>query len=107
MKKYSLLILLLLIVYACKKSESIAPTPVTPEVEQQLSITTDPGNSSTMDVKDTLSLKVSVTSKMPTEVTYSIEVSRLDSNKSIFKIDSVSKSSSIILVIPVFQSFTQ
>ena len=107
MKKYSLLIILLLFVNACKKSESIAPTPVTPEVEQQLSIITDPGNSSTMDVKDTLSLKVSVTSKMPTEVTYSIEVSRLDSNKSIFKIDSVSKSSSIILVIPVFQSFTQ
>jgi len=107
MKKNSLLIFILFMGYACKKTESTAPPPTAPEVEQQLSITTEPGNSNTLDVKDTLNLKINVTSKMPSEVTYSIDVTRLDSNKSVYKIDSISKNSSLNLSIPVFQSFTQ
>lgn len=107
MKKNSLLIFILLLGYSCKKTESTSPATTAPEVEQQLTITTEPENSNTLDVKDTLNLKVNVTSKMPSEVTYSVEVKRLDSNKSIFKIDSVSKSPSLNLSIPVFQSYTQ
>jgi hypothetical protein len=80
--------LILLGVNSCKKVENPTPPSVTPEVEQQLVISTDPSNSVTLDVKDTLNLKVNVTSKMPLEVIYSVEVIRLDSNKSIFKIDS-------------------
>lgn len=107
MKKVVFLILILWGLNSCKKVENSTPTPVIPQVEEQLIITTNPGNSSTLDVKDTLNLKVNVTSKMPSEVTYSIEVIRLDSNKSIFKIDSVSKTPSLNLSIPVFQSYTQ
>lgn len=106
MKKNSLLIFIFFLGYACKKTDSSAPPSITPEVEQQLTITTEPGNSNTIDVKDTLNLKVNITSKMPSEVTYSIDVIRLDSSKSIYKIDSASKSSSLNLSIPVFQSFT-
>ena len=99
--------LILLGVNSCKKVENTTPPSVTPEVEQQLVISTDPSNSVTLDVKDTLNLKVNVTSKMPLEVIYSVEVIRLDSNKSIFKIDSTSKNASLNLSIPVFQTFTQ
>ena len=99
--------LILLGVNSCKKVENPTPPLVTPEVEQQLVISIDPSNSVTLDVKDTLNLKVNVTSKMPLEVIYSVEVIRLDSNKSIFKIDSTSKNASLNLSIPVFQTFTQ
>lgn len=106
MKKYSLLIFILLLGYACKKTENSAPPPTVPETEQQLTITTEPGNSNTIDIKDTLNLKINVTSQMPSEVIYSIDVTKLDSNKSVYKIDSISKNSSLNLSIPVFQSFT-
>jgi len=100
-------IVVLLVIFSCKKVESTTPTPVTPEVEQQLVITTDPGSSSSIEVKDTLTLKVVVTSKMPSEVIYSFEATRLDSNKVVFKLDSTSKNSSLSLSIPSFKDYTQ
>ena len=48
--------LILLGVNSCKKVENPTPPSVAPEVEQQLVISTDPSNSVTLDVKDTLNL---------------------------------------------------
>lgn len=106
MKNYLNLIFTLFVIVSCKKTENTPPL-VNPEVEQQLAITTDPGSSTTIEVKDTLKLKVSVTSKMPAEVIYSLEAIRLDNNSSVFKLDSTSKSSSLNLSIPSFKEFTQ
>jgi hypothetical protein len=107
MKQIVFLILILVGLNSCKKAENMITPSAPPEVEQPLTITTEPGSTSTFEVKDTLQLKINITSKMPSEVTYSIEVTRLDNNKVVYKLDSASKNSNLSLKIPVFQTFTQ
>lgn len=91
--------------FACKKIDNIVPTPSPAETEQALTFSTDLGNSATIDVKDTLKFKVNVTSKMPTEVIYSVEIEQNDIGKVIYKKDSSSKSASHSYSLPVFQAF--
>jgi len=98
---------ILFLLNSCEKAMVPTAPNITPELEQQISISTDPSVGTTPDVKDTLRLKINVTSKMPPEVIYSVEVTRLDNNKSIYKIDSTSKNASLNLTISTFQSFTQ
>jgi len=84
MKKI-IVILGVLCIHACKKTESPSPPPSPVVQEESIKFTTnlDTGN---INVTDTIPLVISVSSKIPTAgVLYSITATWTDSSKQIFK----------------------
>lgn len=101
MKKI-IVILGVLCIYACKKTETPSPSPTPVVQEESIKFTTnlDTGN---INVTDTIPLVISVSSKIPTAgVLYSITATWTDSSKQIFKLDTSLSSSSLSQKIPGF-----
>ena len=93
----------ILLVFACSKTE-VPATPATPTIpviqEESIKFTTNI-DSITYNFADSISLALSVSSKIPTNgLTYSISSTWVDSNKLVFKFDSSSSQASLNLNIP-------
>ena len=93
----------ILFVFACSKTE-VPATPATPTIpvvqEESIKFTTNI-DSITYNFADSISLALSVSSKIPTNgLTYSISSTWVDSNKLVFKFDSSSSQASLNLNIP-------
>ncbi|MFM1776084.1 MAG: hypothetical protein RJA53_1694 [Bacteroidota bacterium] len=101
MKKI-VVILGVLCIHACKKTETPSPPPSPVVQEESIKFTTnlDTGN---INVTDTIPLVISVSSKIPTAgVLYLITATWTDSSKQIFKLDTSLSSSSLSQKIPGF-----
>jgi hypothetical protein len=102
MKKI-IVILGILCLYACKKTETPSTPPPTVVQEEPISFTTNWDNV-TNNVTDTIPLVVTVSSKIPKAgILYSISATWVDSSKQIFKLDTSLNASSLSLNIPGFK----
>ena len=102
MKKI-IVILGILCLFACKKTESPSTPPQTVVQEEPISFTTNWDNV-TNNVTDTIPLVVTVSSKIPKAgILYSISATWVDSSKQIFKLDTSLNASSLSLNIPGFK----
>jgi hypothetical protein len=100
--KRVIFVLGILLVFACSKTEvPVTPTPTTPVVQEEsikFNLTPTSSNSNIVTTNDTINITISLNSKLPTNgVVYSIDVKRLDSAISVYKLDSTSLQSSISL----------
>lgn len=101
--KRNIVILGIVCLYACKKTESPSTPPPTVVQEVPISFTTNWDNI-TNNVTDTIPLVVTVSSKIPTAgILYSISTTWVDSSKQIFKLDTSLNASSLSLNIPGFK----
>ncbi len=97
--KNTILILGILFVLACSKTDKGTP-PVILAQEESIKFTTNL-DTGTYNVADTLPLVISVSSRIPnTGVVYSITTTWTDSSKQVFKLDTSLTSSSLSLNIP-------
>jgi hypothetical protein len=102
MKKI-IVILGVLCIYACKKTETPSTPPPPIVQEESINFTTNWDNV-TNNVTDTIPFVVTVSSKIPTAgVLYSITATWSDSAKQIFKLDTSLNLSSLSLNIPGFR----
>ena len=89
-----------LFVFACKKTEIPATPPVVVVKEESIKFTTNL-DSITYSIADSISLVLSVSSKIPSNgLIYTVNSTWVDSNKLVFKIDTISSQSSLSLNIP-------
>ena len=90
------LLLGVLFVFACSKTEVpvIPPVVVIQEEAIKFSISPDMTSNNYLLNKDTLDLTISVNSKIPSQgILYSIQVNRVDSSVAVFKLDTTSSQS--------------
>ena len=89
-----------LFVFACKKTEIPATPPVVVVQEEAIKFSTNL-DSITYSIADSISLVLSVSSKIPSNgLIYTVNSTWVDSNKLVFKIDTISSQSSLSLNIP-------
>jgi len=89
-----------LFVFACKKTEIPATPPVVVVQEEAIKFTTNL-DSITYSIADSISLIFSVSSKIPSNgLIYTVNSTWVDSNKLVFKIDTITSQSSLSLNIP-------
>lgn len=84
--------------FACSKTEVPAtpPTPIVQEEAIKFNFTPTASNGNIVTSNDTINISISLNSKLPTNgVIYSIDVKRLDSAISVYKIDSSSQQNSL------------
>ena len=94
------LLLGVLFVFACSKTEVPTTPPISVVQEETIKFTTNL-DTGTYNVADTLPLVISVSSKLPSAgLLYSILVNWTDSSKQIFKLDTSLTTSSLSLNIP-------
>jgi len=92
----------ILFIFSCTKTEKTTTTPVA--IQEEAIIFSTNLDTGTYNVADTLPLTISVSSKLPnTGILYSIVATLTDSSKQIFKLDTASSSSSLVLNIPGFK----
>lgn len=93
----ALLVITLFLVLGCKKTDFMMGTQ--PPVNQEESIKFNTNLDTGVNyVKDTLKLEITLTSKLPDSgLKYTIQVLWVDSNKSVYRLDTVDKSKSIVL----------
>lgn len=103
--KYIFTIIFLFILFSCTKTDSsnpITPIPVTP-IEESVKFTTNL-DTGTYNVTDTMSLIISVSTKLPTAgFIYSISSTLIDSSNQVFKLDTNLNQTSLVLNVPNFK----
>jgi hypothetical protein len=98
--KRAIIALGVLFVFACKKTEIPATPPVVVVQEEAIKFTTNL-DSITYSIADSISLIFSVSSKIPSNgLIYTVNSTWVDSNKLVFKIDTITSQSSLSLNIP-------
>ena len=99
--KKGILVLFVLSFIGCSKKEVIPVTPVVPVVvEEPVKFTLSPDLSASnyLLTKDTLEFTITVSSKMPSSgFIYSIDISRLDSTLTLYKLDSTISQNSLVV----------
>ncbi len=92
----------ILFIFSCTKTEKTTTTPVA--IQEEAIIFSTNLDTGTYNVADTLPLTLSVSSKLPnTGILYSIVATLTDSSKQIFKLDTASSLSSLVINIPGFK----
>ena len=104
--KRVILTLGIIFVFACSKTEvpvTPTPPPIVVVQEEAIKFTTNL-DTGTFNVIDTLPLTITVSSKIPAAgILYSIEITRLDSNIKVFRIDSTTNQASLSFKIISFK----
>ena len=99
--KEGILVLFVLSFLGCSKKEAIPDVPIVPMVvEESVKFTLSPdiAASNYLLTKDTLEFTITVSSKMPSGgFIYSIEISRLDTALTLFKLDSIISQNSLVV----------
>ena len=90
----------IVLTFACSKTEVPATPPVVVVQEEAIKFSTNL-DSITYSIADSISLVLSVSSKIPSNgLIYTVNSTWVDSNKLVFKIDTISSQSSLSLNIP-------
>ncbi len=96
-----IIVLLMMVVLSCKKSEEVEPKPQ--EVKVNFTLTPDDKAGTYTLSKDSLDLTISVSSTIPDAgLLYQIEAKRSSGDQLIYKVDSNSKQNKLQLKIPGF-----